>query len=143
MKKYLILYLLITILTFSKLHSQTIWLQDNTNSHKSMITFYNSLIDDLKVTKFKQYLMTVNKKSQIKEEKGDIVIELHGLGTSTSSGNITYFYWVGYLLDDNLNWSQISSTSCIFSDGYIYKNSREMRNDIVKYLEDNFKNEKL
>ncbi len=135
MKKYVLVCLTVLLLAISNLNAKTIWVLDLTNNHNSMVTFYNALIEDLMLTQYKQNIKTVSDKTQIKELKGDIILELNGNGLSTDNGNVTYFYWVGCSVDNCDNWAYRSGGGCVFSDNNIYKYSREIRMDIVDFLD--------
>lgn len=138
MKKSILLAVIVLLLTSSSLFAKTIWIKDETNNHPSMVTFYNALIEDLKLTQYKQNIKTVTNNDQIKQEKGDIIISLSGNGSSTNTGNITWFYWIGCKVDNCNSWAYIRDGGAIFSDDYIYKRSRDTRIEIVKFLDENF-----
>ena len=138
MKKSILLAVIVLLLTSSSLFAKTIWIQDGTNDHPSMVTFYNALIEDLKLTQYKEYIKTVTNNDQIKQQKGDIRITLAGNGSSTNTGNITYFYWIGCKLDNCDSWAFQSSSHVLFSDNYIFEQARTIRIAIVKFLDENF-----
>lgn len=139
MKKISFFALALILLPLSNLNARTIWIQDNTNNHSSMTTFYNTLIEDLKLTQYKQYIKIVSDNKQIKEQFGDILIEINGLGLSSNTGNITYVYFVGCIMDQCNNWVYIRTAGRIFSDNHIYESSREIRIAIVNFLDEWFK----
>ena len=138
MKKSILLAVIVLLLTSSSLFAKTIWIQDGTNDHPSMATFYNALIEDLKLTQYKKYITTVTNNDQIKQQKGDIIISLGGNGSSTNTGNITWFFWTGCKVDNCDSWALIQSGGAIFTDDYIYKRSRDTRIEIVEFLDENF-----
>lgn len=138
MKKSILLAVIVLLLTSSSLFAKTIWIQDGTNDHPSMVTFYNALIEDLKLTQYKEYIKTVTNNDQIKQQKGDIIISLGGNGSSTSTGNITWFFWTGCKVDNCDSWAYKQDGGAMFSDDSIFERSRFIRINIVKFLDDNF-----
>ena len=138
MKKSILLGIIVLLLTSSSLFAKTIWIKDGTIDHPSMVTFYNALIEDLKLTQYKEYITTVTNNDQIKEQTGDIIITLAGNGSSSNTGNITFFVWIGCKVDNCNSWAYIRNNGAIFTDNNIYKRSRDTRIQIVKFLDENF-----
>ena len=138
MKKSILLAVIVLLLTSSSLFAKTIWFKDETNDHPSMVTFYNALIEDLKLTQYKEYIKTVTNNDQIKQQKGDIIISLSGNGVSTKAGNISWYTWVGCIVDDCNFWAYTAGGDGLFSDEYIYQKSREIRIKMVKFIDNNF-----
>ena len=128
----------VLLFTISNLNAKTIWIVDLTNNHSSMVTFYNTLIEDLKLTKYKQHITIVTDKKQIKEQVGDIAIELSGQGFSTNTGNLTYTTWIGCTIDKCKEWAYKERRTVVFSDDNTYQQARLFRNDIVEFLDNNF-----
>ena len=138
MKKSILLAVIVLLLTSSSLFAKTIWIRDGTNDHPSMVTFYNALIEDLKLTQYKKYITTVTNYDQMKQQKGDIVISLAGNGASSNTGNISYFYWIGFKVDNCDSLAYIEDGGTMFSDDYIFEQARKYRIKIVKFLDENF-----
>lgn len=138
MIKSLLISIIALLFAISNLNAKTIWILDKTNNHSSMITFYNALIEDLKLTKYNEYIKTVTDIKQINEQIGDAILSLNGEGYTSNTGNITQFFWIGCIVDQCNNWAYRTGRSWIFSDEYIYKNSREARIDIVEFLDEWF-----
>ena len=138
MKKSILLAVIVLLLTSSSLFAKTIWIKDETNNHPSMVTFYNALIEDLKLTQYKQNIKTVTNDDQIKKEKGDIIITMLGEGLSTNTGNVSWYSWIGCVVDDCNNWAYARYGGGVFTDHYIYETSREIRIKMVKFIDKYF-----
>ncbi|MGA2297049.1 MAG: hypothetical protein ABSG15_05825 [FCB group bacterium] len=134
MKKILIVTITLLIV-ISNLNAKTIWIENNINNLPSLTTFYNGLIEDLKLTPYYQNIKIVNDNKQLKEQKGDLVITFNGQGNSIDNVNVSYFYFIAFTVNDSKNWNYHQDWGCIFSDDYINKNSHEAGIAIIKFLD--------
>lgn len=135
MKNILIVMVVLFITSVSNLNAKTIWIKNMTNNHSSMETFCNTIIEDLKLTRYKQNIKIVSDDSQIKEQKDDILIIFRGLGTTTNTGNILYFYYI--ICTDNSygKWVYSCDGNTACTDDRIYERARIIRNELIEYLD--------
>lgn len=138
MKTSIILISFFLLLSVNVLCAKTIWIKDLTNNHSSMVTFYNVLKEDLNLTNYKQFIRYVTDNKDISAKEGDIVISLCGQGTSSNTGNVTYFYYIGCTVDEKKNWIYHANFGSMFSDDHIHEWARDTRNSIIKFLNDYF-----
>ena len=138
MKKHLVLLLAFILVSVSNLSAKTIWIVDETNNHSSMVSFYNSLIEDLKLTKYNQYLKKATDIRSISKQNGDILLYFRGNSGTTNTGNITYFYWIGCIIDNCNDWAFDITGDRLFTDHYKDESVRIIKDQIIQYLDTSF-----
>jgi len=129
---------MVLIFAISNINAKTIWIVDLTNNHQNMVKMVNGIIDDLKLSSYKNYLKYIDNYNKLSRTPGDIIIEFNGLSLETNTGNISYFFVIFCKVQENYCMDYKANDHSIFSPEYLFERARIMRNNIITNLDKYF-----